>query len=177
MESASRPMKKTGRLSMEPSARLAQASSNATPESNCCRVFTSNSPCARSGRTKKSISAVKRGYPCYATAKPPTTRYSTLFALSKSINSSKSLLGCIGVESRLKLEHDGDPLFWGHGSVFGSVRSVGFLKAVKDADNLLHFLILLLEPRGRKTEDGLASTQSMAMRVIRKIGGGFGSCV
>jgi len=53
-------------------------------------------------------------------------------------------LGCIGVESRLKFEDDRDPFFRSHGAVFGNVRCVGFLETMKDADNLLHALILPL---------------------------------
>lgn len=91
-------------------------------------------------RMKKSMSAVKRGYPCHATANPPTTRYSTLFELSDSINSRKSLFSRIGIDPLLEFEYDVNALLGGRLPVFFEVGCVGFLVTAEDANDFLHIV-------------------------------------
>lgn len=93
-------------------------------------------------RTKKSMSAEYRGYPCQETASAPTTKYSTPFEFKHSTNSRKSLLSGIGVGSLPDREKDLDPFLRAHFVSRKGVRCVRFFKAVKDADNFLHALIL-----------------------------------
>ncbi len=88
------------------------------------------------------MSAVKRGWPCHATANPPTTTYSTLLALSNSINSRKSLLIRIRVNPGLEFKNDRYPLLRGHGEVFFDIRRLGCLKAAKITDHSFHGSIL-----------------------------------
>jgi hypothetical protein len=80
------------------------------------------------------------GCPCHATANPPTTRNSTLFALSNSLNSRKSLLSGIRVNPRLKLKYDGYPLFGGHRKVVADIRRLSVLDAAEKARCSFHYL-------------------------------------
>src|SRR5580658_6951936 len=90
------------------------------------------------------MSAVKRAYPCHATANAPTTRYSTLFAFNDSINSRKLLLSCIGVESLPELEHHGRALLRGQAAILFRIGGIRFAEAVKNADYLLHAFHLIV---------------------------------
>jgi len=78
-----------------------------------------------------------RGCPCQATARPPTTTYSTLFELSNSINSRKSLFSGIGINPGLEFEESFDALPGRRTKIFFDISRVGFFNASKNADNLL----------------------------------------
>ncbi len=88
------------------------------------------------------MSAEYRGNPCHETASAPTTRYSTSFEFKHSINSRKSLLKGIGVGALSQFEEYAGPPLRGHFSTGKRIRSIGFLKAVENADYFLHNLIL-----------------------------------
>src|SRR5580704_13847314 len=95
------------------------------------------------------MSAVKRWWPCHATANPPTTTYSTLLALSNSINSRKSLLIRIRVNPGLQFKNDRYPLLRGHGKVFFDICRLGRFKAAKIAGHAFHSSILQVPGRPR----------------------------
>src|ERR1017187_3352417 len=105
-------------------------------------VSTKSSAFAGLGRTRKSMSAVKRGWPCHATANPPTTTYSTPLALSNSINSRKSLPIRIRVDPGLEFENERYPLLGSHRKVFLDIRRLGGLKATEIPDQVFHRSIL-----------------------------------
>ena len=72
----------------------------------------------------------------------PTTKNSTPFEFSKSINSRKSLLSRIGIHPFPEFENNPDPFLWSHPHVFFHFVGVGLIETVEETDQFLHLLIL-----------------------------------
>ncbi len=120
------------------------------PNPNCWMVWRTRAPFAALARTRKSISAEYRGYPCQETAKAPTTRYSTSFEFKHSTNSRKSLLSGIGMGSLPDREKDLDPFLRAHFATRKSIGGIRFFKAVKNADDFPHSFILPLQDAAKQ---------------------------
>ena len=96
---------------------------------------------SRSGRTKRSRSAVYRGSPWKATAKAPTTKYSTPFAFNNPTNSRKSLFSGIGMAAVAQFDQNPETLLGGHAGISTGIGCVSIGKARKYADNFLHLSV------------------------------------
>ncbi len=128
------------------------------PKPKSCSAARTASALSKVGRIRKSMSAVNRGYPCHATAKAPTIKYSTPAELSDSINSRKSL--CIGVRilPGLKIEQDLNALSRGQSKVFFHISGVGFFMTGELTNDHFHpsHFSASIRPTTRKAKDAIS---------------------
>ena len=76
----------------------------------------------------------------------PAIRNSTLFERKYAINSRESFVSAIAETPLLDGEENFDSLFGRHGTALANIRFIGFLKAVKNGNNLLHTAPFYAEP-------------------------------
>ncbi len=155
---SARQIYETAAPSIDPGARFSQAASNSTPAAEVIKSirlglvpnytnlfgwFKSSTAAPRLRKPKASMAA--------------TIGYSTRFVFSNSTNSRKSLFRCMGKDSLLQFEDNGNPEFRRHSQIFLHVNLVSFLDALEEADGLLHntsgnFLRRASGSRGAKGE-------------------------